>query len=466
MLRIPLSCALLAFALSACMRPDYERPAAPVASAFPGSGSETAEPFHAADLGWREFFREPRLQALIAMALEHNRDLRQAALRIDEARALYRIQAVERLPRIGGTASAGRQRTVVDDSASTSTRYEVGLSLFAFELDFFGRIRSLKDAALHRYLATEAARQAARIALIGTVASTYLGERALTERLLLAGQALEAREAALRLVRQRLDAGAASAIDLRQSEILVEDARIAVAILQREQAQALNALTLLVGRPLVDLPEAWPLAERSLVAELPAGLPSDLLVRRPDIRSAEHQLIAANAEIGAARAAFFPRISLTAGVGTASSELSNLFSNGTGIWSFVPQMLLPIFPLGANRANVDLAEARKELGIVAYERSIQVAFREVADALVARAALDEQIAAQLRLLNAERQRVDLAEQRYRAGVASFLEVLDARRETFDAEQALVQARQLRLVNAVDLYRALGGGVLDTADPGL
>lgn len=464
-LLIPVALAAL---LAGCsLAPQYLRPEAPVAASYPEAADgypavpPSKETRPAPDIGWRTFFPDARLQALIAAALEHNRDLRTAALNIEQARALYGIQRADRLPTVDAAASAVRARTPAalspSGAAVTSSEYEVGLSLSAFELDFFGRVKSLTDAALSRYLATEEARRAAHISLVAEVARAYLAERAFAEQLELARQTLAGRENAYDLAKQRFEAGAASALDLKQAETLVESARVSAAALARQRAQAANALTLLVGRPIADLPAPTALAAQHIVTDIPAGLPSDLLTRRPDIRAAEQALIAAHADIGAARAAFFPRITLTAFVGSASDQLSGLFDAGTGAWSFVPHLVLPIFDGGRNRANLALSEVRKDLEVAAYEKTIQSAFREVADALVARGALDEQVAAQDRLRAAQAERLALADQRYRGGVASYLDVLDAQRELFDAEQALVQARQLRLTNAIGLYRALGGG---------
>jgi multidrug efflux system outer membrane protein len=339
-----------------------------------------------------------------------------------------------------------------------STGYQVGVNLASFELDFFGRVHSLSEAALSAYLASEEARRAAQISLVAEVAKAYLAERAYAEQQDLAVRTLNARETGYKLAQQRFEVGASSALDLRQNEVLVQTARAALATLVRQRAQAQNVIVLLVGRPLMDLPEARTLSEQNIVADLPAGVPSDLLTRRPDIRASEQQLIATNANIGAARAAFFPRISLTTGVGSASSELGNLFDAATRTWSFVPQLVLPIFDAGRNRANLNLAQVRNNIAVVNYEKTIQVAFREVSDTLVARGAIDEQIDAQRSVLDAQADRLKLAELRYQNGVASSLDVLDAQRELFSAEQSLVQVRLLRLTNAVDLYRSLGGGV--------
>lgn len=453
---------LAAGLLSACsMAPHYVRPDAPVAAAYPGQTETQASDQAAADIGWRTFFRDPQLQALIAAALDHNRDLRSAALRIEEARAQYNIQSAARLPTLNGNLSGARSRSPADLSSggnvSNNSRYDVGFSLASFELDFFGRVRSLNDAALAQYLATEEARQSVQISLVAEVAKAALAERAFAEQLALAQNTLDGRDNAYRLEQKRFEVGAASTFDLRQNETLLEAARVAVATLARQRAQAANALTLLVGKPVAGLPAAQPLAAPAIVSTVPAGLPSDLLARRPDIRALEQKLKSANANIGAARAAFFPRIALTAGIGSASSSLSGLFEAGSGAWSFAPQLTLPIFDAGRNRSNLSLAQVRKDLAIVDYEKSIQSAFREVADTLSARAFLDTQVNAQAAVQQAQAERLKLSVLRQENGISSALDVLDAQRELFSAEQSLVQAQLLRLNNAIDLYRALGGG---------
>ncbi|MDB5796019.1 MAG: efflux transporter outer rane subunit [Noviherbaspirillum sp.] len=458
---------LAAGVLSACsLAPKYQRPEAPVAAAFPSAEAAAAETARGAqDIGWREFFPDQRLQALITSALANNRDLRMTALRIEEARALYNIQRADLLPNLNAAAGGSRARVPAELSPTrtgvTTTSYQVGLNLAAFELDFFGRVRSLNEAALSQYLATEEARRAAQISIVAEVAKAYLSERAFAEQQELAQRTFESRETGYRLAKQRFDVGASSALDLRQNETLVQSARASLAIATRQRAQAINALTLLTGTPPADLPQPQPLSTQNIVTDIPAGLPSDLLVRRPDIRAAERRLMASNANIGAARAAFFPRISLTAGVGTASSSLSGLFDAGSSTWSFAPQLLLPIFDAGRNSANLDVAQVRKNLAVADYEKTIQVAFREVADALVARATLDEQLDAQRAVQDAQAERLKLAELRYQNGVASSLDVLDAQRELFTAQQQFVQARLLRLTNAIDLYRSLGGGLNET-----
>ncbi len=447
--------------LSGCsMAPLYVRPAAPVAVNFAGDATGSTRP--ASDIGWREFFPDARLQSLIGSALVNNRDLRGAALRIEEARALYDVQSADRLPNLNLIAGESRSRTpgslTPTGNPVVGGGYQVGLSLASFELDFFGRVRSLNDAALAQYLATTEAKQVAQLSLVGEVAKAYLAERGFAEQLVLAQQTLDGRQKAYGLAKQRFDVGASSALDLRLSETLLQTARVALLTLQRQRAQADNAITLLVGKPLIGLPAAPMLSDENIVTTIPAGLPSDLLTHRPDIRAAEQRLKAANANIGAARAAFFPRIALTAALGTSSNALSGLFEAGSRSWSFAPQLLLPIFDAGRNRGNLTLATVRSDLAVADYEKTIQVAFREVSDALVARASLDEQIAAQRAVVDAQAERQNLAEQRFKNGISSALDVVDAQRELFSAQQSLVQTRQLRLTNAVDLYRALGGGL--------
>lgn len=451
--------------LSGCtLAPTYERPQAPVESSYPADAKGQAA-LDAANLGWRQFFPDQRLQALIAAALENNRDLRTAALNIEEARAQYQITRADLLPNLNVTGSESRTRLSASQSATgsplISKSYQVGLAIPAYELDFFGRVRSLKDAALSTYLSTEEAKQSAQISLVSQVAQAYLTERSYAEQLKLAQQTLESRQTNQGLAQKRFDVGASSALDLRLSDTLVQSARVSVATLQRQRAQAENALTLLVGKNINDLPAGQDLSLQNIVTDIPAGVPSDLLTRRPDIRAAEQKLMAANANIGAARAAFFPKISLTGSFGSASNSLGGLFDSGSGAWSFGPQLSLPIFDFGRNSANLDLTEVRKNQAIVTYEKTIQTAFREVADALVARGTFDEQIEAQEAFLKAQQERLNLTDLRYKNGIASSLDQLDAQRDLFSAQQSLIQARQLRLNNAIDLYRALGGGLNET-----
>ena len=456
--KLTLTVIAASFVAGCSMAPTYQRPEAPVASVYPSSAEKTSAK-SAVDIGWREFFRDARLQALIATALEHNRDLKIAVLRIEEARALYNIQWADRLPNLNATATGSRGRTPADmPGAGINTRYDVGVSLASFELDFFGRVKSLNDAALASYLASEEAQRSAQISLVAEVAKAYLAERAYAEQFELAQKSYATRESSYKLAKMRFDVGATSALDLAQYESLLQSAKVAMLTLARQRAQAENALVLLTGKPLDKLPTAQALSAQSFLGDIPAGLPSDLLINRPDLRQAEQKLKAANANIGAARAAFFPRIALTGSYGSASGVLSGLFHVGSGAWSFAPQIALPIFDAGRNINNLDLAWTRKHISVAEYEKAIQVAFREVADALVARELLNRQVEAQTALMAAEAERFKLSDARYQNGISSSLDVLDAQRQLFTAEQSLVQARLLRLTNAVDLYRSLGGGL--------
>ncbi|MDR3383199.1 efflux transporter outer membrane subunit [Cupriavidus basilensis] len=467
---------LVAGVLSGCtLAPVYERPAPPVATSFPAAPEgyaaaevKTGETRRASEIGWREFFRDPRLQVLIATSLDNNRDLRTAALRIEEARALYQVQRADLLPTVNATGGFNRSRTPALQSATgkpyVSEYFQAGAGVTSFELDFFGRVRSLSNAALSQYFATEEARRSAQISLVSEVAQAYLSERSFAEQYELAQNTLKTREYTLNLAKQRFDAGATSALDLRDNESLVAQARVSAAQLARQRAQAQNALEVLVGKPLgsiENLPAPMRLSDERIISDIPAGLPSDLLEQRPDIRQAEQLLLSANANIGAARAAFFPRITLTANAGAISPTFSSLFDSGTGAWSFAPQLVLPIFDYGRNLSNLDLTNVRKNIQIANYEKTIQTAFAEVADALVARGTLEEQVTSQELVRNAEAARYELSTMRFRNGVASQLDQLDSQRQLFAADQALIQARQLRLNNAIDLYRSLGGGLSET-----
>jgi multidrug efflux system outer membrane protein len=447
----PLAAALL---LAGCsMIPAYERPAAPVAPTWVGTpGTAAAQP--AADIEWQSYFSDPQLQQLIALALQGNRDLRVAALNIEQARAQYQIRGADRFPTVNAAVTGSRTPNA---AGGITSAYNAGFSVSAWEIDFFGRLSSLKEAALAQYLATEEGRKAVQISLVSTVATGWLNLLADEELLAITRQTLATREESLRLSKLRFDNGATSELDFRQAQSLTEAARVALAQQQRQRALDENALVLLLGQPLPAGFSVTGTTSAVALAELPAGLPSELLVRRPDIRQAEQQLLAANANIGAARAAFFPRIALTAGVGTASSHLSNLFSSGSWGWTLAPQALLPIFDAGRNQANLESATTARSIAVAQYEKSIQVAFREVADALAGRATLGEQLRAQQAQADAEAARFNLSDLRYRNGVASYLDLLDAQRALFAARQAVVQTRLLQLQNQVTLYKTLGGG---------
>jgi multidrug efflux system outer membrane protein len=452
----------LALVLAGCVNlaPKYERPAAPVAAAFPtvagtvNSGNPVASEAPAA-IAWQHFFTDPRLQQLISLALANNRDLRVAVLNIEAARAQYQIQHSNQFPAINAGITGQRQTTGKDQPISSI--YQAGLSVSAFELDFFSRVKNLSDAALAQFLATEEARKTAQISLIAQVANTYLTYLADEELLALVQQTLKTREESLRLTNLRFENGVSSKLDQQQAVSLVEQARTTLAQAQRQRAQDLNFLTLLIGQPIPDaLPTGATLATTNL-PDLPAGMPSDLLAVRPDIRAAEQQLVAANANIGAARANYFPRITLTGTAGSASSQLSGLFKSGTYGWTFAPQAILPLFDFGRTRAGVEGARAQRDIAVAQYEKSIQTAFREVADALAGQATYSEQLRAQQAVAAAETDRFNLSDLRYRNGTASYLDLLDAQRSLFTAQQQAIQANLQRLQNQVTLYRVLGGG---------
>jgi NodT family efflux transporter outer membrane factor (OMF) lipoprotein len=444
--------AVAAWLAGCSMMPAYERPPAPVPGDWPYAAVATGTA--AAELDWQAFFADARLRQLIGIALRNNRDLRVAVLNIEQARAQYDIRRADRFPTVNAAASGSR--TPASDGG-TNKAYTAGLAVTAWEIDLFGRVASLGEAALAQYLGTEEGRKAAQVSLVASVANTWLALVADDELLALTRQTLATREESLRLTRLRFENGAASELDFRQSQSLFEGARVALAQQQRQRAQDLNALALLLGEPVpADLQAPVTMASLAL-PDLPAGMPSEVLARRPDVRQAEQQLIAANANIGAARAAFFPRISLTAGVGSASSQLSGLFQGGSWGWTAAPQLLLPIFDAGRNSAGLRSANVSRDIAVAQYEKAIQTAFREVADALAGRATLGEQLQAQGNVAEAEAVRFRLSELRYNNGVSSYLDLLDAQRSLFAARQALIQTRLAQLQNQVLLYRALGGG---------
>ena len=430
----------------------------------PGSGESEnrTNAVPAADIGWRDFFRDPRLRRLVELALTNNPDLRVAVLNVEQSRAQYRIQRSALLPAINATGTGTRQRLPGDLSGIgeplTASQYSLNLGTTSYEFDLFGRVRSLKAAALENYFATMEARRSAQIALVAEVGNAYLMKRALTEQLAVARQTLTTVQASYELTQRSYEAGVVSELDLRTAEGQVQTARSNVAAYEQQLAGAEDNLVLLVGCPLPkDLPPPQPLNAGDCLSEMPAGLPSDLLQRRPDILAAEHQLKAANASIGAARAAFFPAITLTASAGTASSQLNNLFAPGSGTWLFSPQITLPIFTAGRNLANLDAAKISKLIEVANYEKTIQTAFREVSDALAARAAVEVQLDAGETLVKAEQRRYELAEARFRQGVDSYLNVLSAQQDLYNAQENLIQFQFSRLSNLINLYQALGGG---------
>lgn len=445
--------------------PDYNRPAAPVPRQWPAGpayddSSPGADDPRAADLQWRQFFSDPRLQTLIATALENNRNLRVAALNVEKMRALYRIQRTAIWPAVDATGSGGEKRTPASISSSgkptTSEQYGLSAGISAWELDFFGRIRSLEQQALEQYLATEQARRGARLLLIAEVATTYLQLAADRENLQLAQSTLASQQAAEAVIRRRHEVGLAGELDLRQVQTRVEAARVDAARFTESVAQTVNALNLLVGAPVAAGLLPLSLSDLAPLPDVSAGTSSEVLLRRPDILQAESLLKAANANIGAARAAFFPRIALTAAVGTASDDLSGLFKTGSGTWSYTPQVVLPIFD---PRLKPALAASKVEGQIVLaqYEKAIQTAFKEVADALSVRGTVEHQITAQQALVSAAEDTYRLANARYTKGIDNFLTVLDAQRASYAASQGLVGLRLARLANQVTLYTVLGGG---------
>lgn len=464
---------LASVALAGCaMAPGYERPVAPISAAFPVGDAYVQAPVPAggpaADIGWRDFFNDPLLQTLIERSLTNNRDLRVAALNVEAARAQYRIQRSELLPNLGVGGEAAAQR-LPDPLFYNRRSYQVGASVSAWELDLWGRIRSLSDEALQKYFAIEETRTAAQLSLVAEVANAYLTLRADQELLRLSRETLATQRKSHELTKRLVDAGEIAQLDLRRAEIAVRTAEADMATYSRLAAQDRNALLLLLGEPLTpdlarQLDAADTLADNIVPDSLPAGMPSDLLTRRPDIRAAEHGLRGANANIGAARAAFFPTISLTGSAGTASADLDGLFSSGSGAWSFMPRITMPIFQLGAIKANLDRAEVQKRIEIATYEKAIQSAFREVSDGLAGQGTLDQQIRAERLRAEASRDSYALSEQRYRAGEDSNLALLDAQRSLYGAEQSLVRARLLRLTNLINLYKALGGGWTERSLP--
>jgi outer membrane protein, multidrug efflux system len=464
----PALLSLLVLALAGCtLTPKYERPAPAVSTNWPVPPGENGGPTNtvavpAADLGWRDVFREPRLQRLIELALTNNPDLRVAVLNVEQSRAQYRIQGAELYPQIDATASGSRERLpgvlAGNSGPRTTSIYRLSLGTTDYELDLFGKVRSLKAAALENYFATEEARRSAQIALVAQVADAGLLEYAVTEQLNVARQTLAAVSASYELTRRSYEAGVVSELDLRTAEGQVQTARSNVAASEQQLAQAKNNLVLLVGRPLPeDLPPAPSLTSLPPLPDVPVGLPSDLLLRRPDILAAEHQLKAANADIGAARAAFFPAVKLTATGGVASGQLEDLFDANSRTWIFSPEITLPIFTAGKNRAELDAAKIGKLIEVANYQKAIQAAFREVADDLAVRATVGVQLDAAQALIKAEQRRYELADARFRQGVDNYLTVLSAQQDLYNAQQNLIQFQATRLFNLINLYQALGGG---------
>lgn len=460
--------ALLVALLSGCsLMPDYHRPASPVAPAFPSGPSYkapvvAADAKAAGDIAWRDFFADARLRQVLALALANNRDLRVSTLNIEKARATYGIQRAALLPTLSASAKESAARTPADLSTTgqvlTAQSFGVGLNVASYELDFFGRVRSLSEAALQSYLSTEEARRAAQISLVAEVATQFLTLEADQERLKLAQDTLASQQRSFDLSDSRFKAGAASGLDVYQARTTVESARSDVATYTSTVALDMNALTLLVGSTVPEgLLPTGPIDSVTALTDVPSGLPSDLLQRRPDVLEAERALRAANANIGAARAAFFPSITLTAFAGTQSAALDGLFKGGSGAWSFAPSINLPIFDGGVNRANLDIAKVNREISVAQYEKSIQTAFREVSDALANRGTIDQRLASQQALVEASQKSYTIYDARYKNGADSYLNALIAQRSLYAAQQTLISARLLKQTNLVTLYQVLGGG---------
>ena len=466
-----ISAAAVSLALSACaMIPKYEQPAVAVPDAFQHDTAQSG--IVAASLGWQDYFADPRLHRLIEIAIERNTDLRGAALNAEAVRAQYMISRAALLPGINASGTGQRGRVAADlsgtGSSYVSSAYNVGLGVTSYELDLFGKVRSTSQAALQSYFASVASRDATHLSLISSVAKAYFNERYAEERMALAQRVLQTREQTYKLTQLRHRAGVISAVDLRQQEALIESAKADYASAVQAREQARNAMAVLLNQPLpADLPAGLPLSRQFAIKQLPAGLSSEVLLNRPDIRAAEFALKRANANIGAARAAFFPSISLTGMIGTGSTELSGLFKGGNSTWTFAPSINLPIFNWGSNVANLDYAKIMQQAEIVNYEAAVQSAFRDVSDALVAREQLDKTYAANAQQSKAYADALRLINLRYRHGVSSALDLLDAERSSYAADTTQLATQLTLLENMADLYKALGGGLkqhTETAQP--
>lgn len=454
---------LLALALGGCanLAPDYQRPQAPVADQWPAQAESTSGNA-SAEINWRSFFIDARLEQVVECALANNRDLRVAALNIEKARAQYRIQRAEQFPSVAASVSGTRSRTPASlnggEAASTGSQYSAELGFSSYELDFFGRLKNLSESALEDYLALEETHRSTQISLVAEVANAWLTLAADKALLQLAEDTLKSQQASYELTRRSHDLGNSSGVALPQAQSTVESAREDVAEYTSQVRQDINALTLLVGDSVPDtlLPATLD-AEAAQLVEIPDGLPSSLLQRRPDVLAAEHDLKAANADIGAARAALFPSITLTGAAGTSSADLSGLFKGGSGAWSFAPSISVPIFNAGSLRASLESAKTEKAIQLATYEKTVQSAFREVADALAVRSTLQDRLNAQRALVEATERSYRLSDALYRNGANSYLEVLDAQRSLYSARQGLISLELSEQANRLTLYKVLGGG---------
>jgi len=456
--KIKLMLPLLLLLGGCTLMPHYFRPASPVPQQFPGAqtGGPTAKPTY--DIGWQEFFKDPRLQQLITLALQNNRDYRIALLNVQQIHDQYRIVQYALLPSFGLSGAGVREREFVSKGKySHFSEYSASVNI-SYEIDLFGQIRSLQKQAIEQYLASEEASRSTQITLVSEVAMQYLNERSIDEQLQLLENTLKSVEDYRDLIEKSYQAGNSSALDLAQAQAQVESSKVGIANYERQRAQIEDALMVLVGEDLPDgLPAPRPLESQDMMEDLSVGASSDLIERRPDILSAEHQLIASNANIGAVRAAFFPNVTLLGADGSASAPLTKLFRPGTQIWSFNPQINLPLFNQNTNVANLHAAQVAKKIQIAQYEKTIQTAFSEVSDAIAARDTYNQQFSAQKALVDAEQERYDLASQRYKSGIDSYLTVLLAQQDLYTAQQNLIQVSLDRLTNLISLYKALGGG---------
>ena len=458
-------------ALSGCnMAPGYVRPDLPVPDRSPaglahpeGAAAEDTDAVDLAETGWADFFTDARLREVIRVSLANNRDLRIAVANIEQARAQYRVRRADILPALSASGGATYQKSpIAAGSSGPSGRtdvYSASLGVSAWELDLFGRVRNLTKSAEESFFAAQANRDAAQVALVAEIATAWLTLAADRERLALSHEIADAYDKTAALTEARFKAGVASQLDVSQARISRDQVRSDIAALTTQVAQDRNALELLAGTTLDPalLPDALP-AQGATLDRLPAGIPSTVLLRRPDVAAAEHRLVGANADIGAARAAFFPRISLTTTLGTISLGLSNLFSSGSETWSVAPSATLPIFDFGKNAGNLKYAKATRDVMVAQYEKSVQAAFREVADALARRSTIDEQLAAQTSLRDNAQTAYRLSEARFNKGVDGFLATLDSQRSSYTAEQSLISTRLVKSTNAAELYRAMGGGL--------
>jgi len=434
------------------MIPKYERPVAPVAAQYPGGKATNASA--AAVMSWTNFVADERLKQLIGLALTNNCDFQVALLNVEQSRAQYRITRSASFPTVN--ASGSYQKSYAN--GATSDQWNASLGSTAYEVDLFGRVRSLNRQALEKYFATVEGKRGAQVALVAEVATEYFTLRQTEEQIALTKQTLQSVQDSSALNQAAFDAGASSELDLRTAEGQVQTAKINLLTYERDREQAENYLVLLIGQPMpTNLPASRPFNDTNLLADIPTGLPSELLQRRPDILEAEHTLKAANANVGAARAAFFPTITLTASAGSTSEAFEKLFSSGTGVWSFSPQVTLPIFTAGQNLASLNATKVSKRIEVQNYLKAIETAFREVADALAANRSYTKQIEEELLLVTAQQRRFELANLRYRQGEDSYLNVLSSQQDLYNAQQDLLQDRFRQLTSQISLYKALGGG---------